>query len=163
MMEILLSIENSGFGTWVRESPSLLAYTLFLSLHAVGLAFLAGPNTAIALRLLGYAPGIPLAPMEKLFPIMYAAFWINAVSGAALLTATATDDLINPMFYLKLGFIALAVVNLLLLRRHVFRTPAPAPAKGKILAVSSLALWSGAIIAGRLSEYPDLVRHSFGF
>jgi hypothetical protein len=54
---------------------------LVLSLHAMGLAVVVGFSSAIALRLLGVARSIPLAPLGGLFPVMYAGFWVNALSG----------------------------------------------------------------------------------
>jgi len=52
------AIENSAYAIWVRESPSIWAFTTILSLHAMGLAIIVGINTIIALRLLGYVPGV---------------------------------------------------------------------------------------------------------
>ena len=77
-MQVLASLERSGFGTWVREAPTIWAYPTVLFLHTVGLAFLVGINVAIDLRILGVASSMPLAPMKKLFPWMWAGFWINA-------------------------------------------------------------------------------------
>ena len=65
-------------------------------------------------------------------------------------------------------FIALGVVSVRSVRNQVFRdvaSPHTAPAErptaslptnAKILAVVSLAVWAGAIVAGRLVEYPVL-------
>ena len=39
-MDFLIRLEESGFGTWVRESPSLWAYPTVLFLHTLGLALL---------------------------------------------------------------------------------------------------------------------------
>jgi hypothetical protein len=161
MMEVLVSIHDSGFGTWVRESVSLFAFTGFIFLHAVGLAFAVGLSAAIDLRVLGFAPRLPLAPMEKLFPIIWIGFWVNVLSGVPLLIANATQDLINPVFYAKLLFVALAVVSVRLVKNQVFGNPAslntnPAPQRSRILAAASLACWTGAIVAGRLVEYPVL-------
>ena len=51
MIDFLLWVEQSGFATWLRESTSLLGYTLFLSLHTIGLAFLGDmPNRRNFLR-----------------------------------------------------------------------------------------------------------------
>ena len=54
------AIQNSAYAVWVRESPSIWAYTTILSLHAMGLAIIVGINTIVALRLLGYVPDIPI-------------------------------------------------------------------------------------------------------
>jgi len=165
---LLEAIEASAFATWVRESPSLFAYTGVLSLHAIGLAFVVGLSWAVSLRLLGIAPEIPLAPARKFFAVMYAAFWVNALSGLALFAASATSMVENTAFLVKLGFVVLAIVNLRLLKRYAFddagmpRNGEPVPVVAKVLAVSCLVLWSAAIIAGRLTAYPGLVSKYFG-
>jgi uncharacterized membrane protein len=156
-MPFLARVESTAFASWVRESSSLWAYPTILFLHTVGLGFLVGLNAAIALRILGAARKLPLAPMEKFYPVMWAGFWVNALSGLALLAADATTKLTNPVFYIKMGFVSLAVVNMTLLRRRVFRNPAldltPVTGFGRALAVASLLFWAGAITAGRLMAY----------
>jgi hypothetical protein len=163
---MLEAIESSGIATFVRESPSLLAYTLALSLHAMGLAVVVGISTAIALRLLGVAREIPLPPLTRLFPVMYVGFWVNALSGLALLSANASGMLANPLFYAKIVFIVGGVAVMRLLRRSVFNdrladTGEPPPS-ARTLAMASLACWALAIVAGRLTAYPYLVEHYFG-
>jgi hypothetical protein len=157
MMHLLLLAENSAFGSWVRESSSLWAYPAILFLHTVGLGFVAGISTAVDLRILGVARKLPLAPMEKFFPVMWLGFWINALSGTALLIADATTKLTNPVFYIKMSFVALAVVNMMLIRRRVFRDPAidtaPPASPARWLAATSIVFWMGAITAGRLMAY----------
>ena len=153
-MSFLLSLENSAFGTWVRESKSLWAYPTILFLHTVGLGFLVGLNAAIDLRILGVARKVPLAPMEKFFKIMWAAFWVNALSGIALLIADATTKLANPVFYIKMSFVTLAMINMVALRRRLFRgTSIDIAGFGRALAITSLIFWGGAITAGRLMAY----------
>ena len=157
MMHLLLQAENSAFGAWVRESSSLWAYPTILFLHTVGLGFVAGLSTAVDLRILGVARKLPLAPMERFFPVMWLGFWINALSGAALLIADATTKLTNPVFYIKMSFVTLAVVNMVLIRRRVFGNPAietsPLARSARFLAVTSIVFWMGAITAGRLMAY----------
>ena len=159
MMPFLASLENSAFGSWVRESSSLWAYPTILFLHTVGLGFLVGLNVAIDLRILGVAEKLPLAPFEKFYRVMWAAFWINALSGTALLIADATTKLTNRVFYIKMGCILFAVISMVVIRRRVF---AGAAADGggaaragavRALAAASLVLWAGAITAGRLMAY----------
>jgi len=155
-MEVLAWLDQSSFGTWVRESPSLWAYPGIITFHTVGLALLVGINAVIDLLLLGSAPAASLTPMAKLFPVMWLGFWINALSGIALLIADATAMLTNPVMYVKFGFVALAVVNMRLITHRVFgdlSDTTPLPASGKILAGTSLFFWAGAITAGRLTAY----------
>lgn len=162
-MELLTLIENSGIATWIREADSPFAYTLFLALHAIGLAFLVGPNTAINLRILGFAPRLPLGPMKAYFPLMWAAFWVNAASGLVLLSLEATNFLTMPTFYIKMAAVGLAVANLRLIRSRVFGNlknldTKPVPATGRILAGTSLAFWAVAILAGRVTAYDTYIK-----
>src|SRR3954471_24660023 len=95
-VEYLAWLEQTGFGTWVRESPSLWAYPTILFLHTLGMGTLAGTAAVIDLRIVGFAPDLPVAPLERFFPVMWIGFWINALSGTALLIADATTKLTNP-------------------------------------------------------------------
>jgi hypothetical protein len=156
-MDLLVSLENSAFFSWVRESSSLLAYPTVIFLHTLGLGFLVGINAAVALRILGVAPQIPIAPLRKFIPIMWVGFAVNATSGTILLIQDATTKLANPVFYVKLVVIALAIVTVQVINRRVFRDPLldkrPMGANEKFLAVASIILWFGAITAGRLMAY----------
>lgn len=157
-MQFLTWLEQTGFSIWVRESPSLLAYPTILFLHTAGLAFLVGPSTVIGSRVLGFPRSLPLGPLEKFYPIMWVGFWVNAVSGLVLLVADATTKFTNWDFYVKLGFIIVAVIALQMLRGRVFHNPAAsngamAPMSSRALAMIVLVCWSGAIFAGRLMAY----------
>jgi hypothetical protein len=129
---------------------------MIVFLHSLGLSFLVGMNTALALRLLGIAQGLPIRSFERLFPLMWTGFWINAASGFALTIADAATMLVNPIFYIKMTFVAAAVLNLALTRRHVFsgtRPDAPVTNQARFMAIAALILWTGAITAGRLTAY----------
>src|SRR5262245_46345196 len=153
-MDLLASIENSGLSVWVRESGSLFAFPGVLLLHTYGMAILVGIVAAVDLRILGFAPGFPLAPLVKFLPLLWVAFWVNAATGTILLAADATTKMTNPDFYIKMGFIAAAVVLQRMIERNVLRAPAAAAESfsgyAKTLATLSLACWLGAITAGRL-------------
>ena len=41
-MNFLETLENLGFSTWVRESPSKFAYPTVLLLHVIGMGVVAG-------------------------------------------------------------------------------------------------------------------------
>lgn len=156
MMELLAALENSGFGTWLRESPSIWAYPAILTLHTLGLGVLVGGNAVLDLRLLGWGKAIPLEPLEKLFPIMWAGFWVNAISGVALFVGDATTKGTTWVFMTKLVIIVVAVVMLVALRRSVYGRGAALAAEtpaSRALAVMSLVLWFLAIVTGRYMAY----------
>ena len=157
-MDFLLGwVEQTGLSVWLRESTSLLAFPAVLILHTVGMAFLFGTTSAINLRLLGLGRQIPIASLVKFSPVMWVGFWVNVLSGIGLLIAFPAKSLTNWVFYLKLGFIVVALLNVWALNSQIFKDPAldkrPVSLNGKILAITSLIFWVGAVITGRLLAY----------
>lgn len=162
-MEILQSLQDSAFATWVRESPSLLAYQLFITLHTIGLAVIVGASVGISLRILGVAAGLPLAPMEKYYRFMWIGFWISAFSGLVLFITEPIKFLGIPVLYIKFLALALALVFMQKIRAQVFGDPRAladdvASAKGKTLAAATLAAWGVAILAGRVTSYEPYIQ-----
>jgi hypothetical protein len=157
MMDFLRALEGSSFSQWVTQSSSVFAFPSILLLHTIGMGIVVGINAGLDLRILGVAPALPLAPLEKFFPLLWIGFWINAATGTILLVADATTKLTNPDFYVKMVFIALALINLRMLRTRVFQSSLvdknPMPANVKFLAVTSMIFWLGAITSGRLLAY----------
>jgi hypothetical protein len=157
MMDFFRAIEESGFSRWVVGSSSVFAFPSILLIHTIGMGLVVGINAGIDLRILGFAPAMPLAPLERFLPILWIGFWMNAATGVVLLAADATTKMANPDFYVKMVFIALAVINLRILRNRVFRDPlidkAPSSMNAKLLAIMNLVFWLGAITAGRLLAY----------
>jgi hypothetical protein len=153
----LRSIEISSFSTWLRESDSPFAFYFILLFHTFGLALLVGANTVVDLRLLGIERSIPLAPLKRLFAIMWIGFAVNAATGILLLTAYPTKALTNPVFYAKLALIASAIWVMTRMKKQVFDDPtldeSTMLARGRQLAKWSLLLWIAAITAGRLLAY----------
>ena len=156
MTEFLEVVENLGISTWVRESPSKLAYPTVLLLHVIGMGVVAGISGVISLRLLGVSSKTPVQPLERLYPLIWWGFWVNAVTGTALLMASASKRLIDPTFYIKMVFIFAGVVILRLTRNKVFRSLGPdgaLPESARALAWAALICWFGAVTAGRLLAY----------
>jgi hypothetical protein len=157
-MDVLSSLEQSAFSTWLHESPSIWAYPTILTLHTIGLAVLVGANTVLDLRLLGFAQRLPLEGLAGSFRIMWIGFWVNAVSGVMLFVADATTKGSTKLFMGKLALVAVGVVLIALTRRQVFGDTPDHPRitpRAKLLAVTSLLVWSAAITAGRLMAYID--------
>ncbi len=147
-------LETSALSVWVRESPSVFAFPIILACHTVGMGFLAGMKAAIALRILGFAPGVPLAAAKRVFPVLWAGFWLNAVSGVVLLIGYPTKALTNPVFYFKLLCVALGLVVQTVIRRRLLEDEqSDIPFWGKMFACASLAVWTAVIFSGRFLAY----------
>ena len=140
-----------------RQSGSLWAFPGILLAHTYGMGIMVGIIIGIDLKILGMMPGLPLAPLRKFLPLVWIAFWVNAVTGTMLLAADASTKLRNPDFGIKMAFIVLAVISQRMIQTRVFGPGAiegtPLPATARILAVMSLVCWLGAITAGRLLAY----------
>ena len=136
-------LEQSGVAIWIRESGVLYGYPLILFLHTLGLSTLVGLSSAINLRLLGFARGIPIASLARLFTLMWSGLALTAVTGLLLFIADATRHWSNPAFTVKLIFVAVAVTVFALNRTR----------NSGRLAALSLASWFGALSAGRLMAY----------
>ena len=145
MMQFLAAIEQSGFSVWVRESNSLLAYPGVLFLHTLG-----------------------MGDVRKMYPYMWAGFYLNTVTGIVLFVIDATTKIIDPVFYIKLAFIAAALLLMHRIDREVFGDPLiekrPVQMNGRILAFATIVCWTGAITAGRLLAYvgPGVIATSGG-
>jgi len=150
-------IESTAFSTWLREEPSIWAFPFVLILHTWGLAFLVGANVAIGVRILGAARGVPLGSMERYYRVMWLGFWVNAVSGVALLIAYPTKALTNPLFFVKLTLVAVGVLLASRIRAHIRELTStdlrPMPGGVRMLAMASLLCWAASIAAGRYLAY----------
>ncbi len=156
-MNFLNSLEQMPFSIWVRESSSIWAFPTFLVVHTIGMSIVAGLSAMISLAVLGFWPKIPLRPMERLYPMIWIGFWVNAATGTVLLIADASTKLTNWDFGVKMAFVFAGVWLITRTRKQIFGSPEidrgllPSGAKG--LAWASLICWFGAITAGRLLAY----------
>ena len=153
---IIAWISQTGAHRWIAESPFWFPYPFMIALHSMGMAVVVGLGVALDLRILGAARDIPLAPMEKFFPVMYLGFGVNAVTGVFLFI-TSPEMLVNWDMWIKLTCLALALVTLRLLRKQVFgdSNPDKGPLAQRIqlLAGASIFFWAGTIMAGRMTAY----------
>jgi hypothetical protein len=156
-MNFLLWLESLKFCVWVRESDSIWAFPMFLFMHTLGMSMIAGVSGVVDIAILGFWPRIPIKPLERLYPVMWTGFWINAVTGTVLMVADASTKLLNPVFYIKMCFVFAGVALLVIMRKRIFGSPELGqgflPSNAKRLAWLSLVCWLGAITAGRLLAY----------
>ena len=129
------------------------------SLHFVGLTLLIGAIGVFDLRLLGLGRAVPIAAMHRFIRWGLLGFALNDTTGSLFLMAEPDQYVYNPSFQFKLLFIGLAGLNALAFYATSFRrttaehAPADAPIVAKFIAVVSLSLWIGVIIAGRLLTF----------
>jgi hypothetical protein len=154
--QFFYAIEHSWLSQWVTG----YAFQWILTVHTLGMGFVAGTSAAVALRLLGVAKGVPVAAMERFYPVIWIAFAANLASGVLLFAGYPYKAATNPVFYVKLALIVLGVTVMMKIRSEVLRrAPADLPRgtplaqRAKRLAAVSLMCWAGAIVAGRFLAY----------
>jgi hypothetical protein len=154
-MNFLESLQGSAFSIWLRESNSIWAFPTVLTLHTFGMMVLVGAAMMVDLRLLGISRQIPLASMRTLFRIMWAAFWLNLVTGVMLFAADAVTKSTSILFFTKLAFVAIGIVTMKRLQTRLYGQPGGVPALSgtRGIAVTSLVVWLAAVTAGRLLAY----------
>ena len=108
-MSFFQRLQNSAFTDWFLGSPSIWAYPTVLTLHTVGLAILVGASFVINLRVLQVSGAIPLHRLQPLYRFVWIGFTINLVSGLILFVTEAGDRVVDPVFYVKMASIAVAL------------------------------------------------------
>jgi hypothetical protein len=155
-MALLASFEQNALSLWVRESPSLWAFPFILYLHTLGLVMLAGLNVGLDCWLLARRT-LPSFNLRGLYQIMWLGFGINLLSGLALLAAYPAKALTNWVFFAKLALVVVGVWVLEQIRGELAGASGAASrevsTRARQLAMSSLFVWAGTILAGRLLAY----------
>jgi len=155
-MAFFRGLQDSTFTDWFLGSASIWTYPTVLTLHTIGMAILVGASFVVNLRVLQVAGEIPLQRLAPVYRFIWAGFVINLFSGLVLFVTQAADRVQDPVFYVKLGSIALALwFGVLVKRASIDAADAPqvTPPRSRRLAAAGLGLWTIAIVAGRLMAY----------
>jgi len=155
-VSVFQRLQQSAFTDWFLGSPSIWAYPTVLTLHTVGMAILVGASFVINLRVLQVSGLIPLHRLQPLYRFVWIGFTINLVSGLILFITEAADRVVDPVFGVKMASIAVALaLGVVVKRRAIDRMDAPqaATVQTRSLAAAALAMWTVAIVAGRLMAY----------
>ena len=126
------------------------------SVHFIGLCLLVGAIFLFDLRLLGIGRRIPIGALHKLIPWGLLGFALTSASGILFVLTEPDQYIYNPAFHLKLLFMGAAGTNAAAFYLTSFRTATAsdeAPRLAKIIALASLCLWIGVIVAGRLITF----------
>ena len=163
----------ASFGRYWLRWPSLevfmaypWAWPMCETFHFIGLCLLVGIVGMFDLRVLGVAKGLPLSSLKRLLPWGVFGFVLCLVTGAMFVGGIGANlygdnayDVIMRDGYLemKLLFIFLAGLNLLAFYLtgaartvDVLGPGDDAPLLAKVIAGTSLFLWIGVIVFGRL-------------
>jgi hypothetical protein len=146
-------LEASSLGVAARES--LWLYPVASVAHVLAVAVLVGGIVVFDLRVLGRAPGVPLAEAGRLIlPLARGGFALAALSGLVMLAADATHLASNPAFLVKALLILLAGANVALFHVIAQRDlEAPVGGLARAAAAASAVLWLLVAASGRAIAY----------
>jgi uncharacterized membrane protein len=154
--EFWLELARGDLATWIQLTP--YAYATFEGIHLVGVAFFFGSLFLLDLRLLGLAPQVLARPAGRfLLRIAGPAFVLVAVSGVLLFVPSADRYAASPVFYLKLGALAVGGLNALVFHRTAWRRVEVLSARPglpvRAAAIVSVVVWIAVIALGRGMGY----------
>jgi len=141
--------ENSAIGDAIRAS--LWLFPVIESFHLLALAVMGGAVLIVSLRMLGY--GIQKTPVDQLWrdtwPFLMTSLTVLLVSGGLLFTSEATKLYDHGAFWFKMASLALAMLFTFTVQRKVVLSGNAGPASSKLVALISVALWTGVGVGGR--------------
>lgn len=148
---LFLALGRAPFAQAERQSTLLFALTQ--SAHVIGLALLGGSMLVGGAAALGLIwPGAAReAAWRGLLPTALAGFWIAVVSGVLLVSAGPLKYYTNPVFFWKMGLIALSLglTALVSLRARRVAAGAAFSAPWRLAIGAALAGWLAVVLAGR--------------
>lgn len=154
MDSLLTWMERSRLHDFMLES--LWAFPGAETIHFIGLILLFGSVAVVDLRLLGFAPRIPLQPLLAFVPLSLLGFGLNATTGILFLFSDPFRYYPNPAFRLKMLAIVFAAANAVWFKYAVSRKVACGETPGndaRVIAVLSILTWVFVIVAGRMIPY----------
>jgi hypothetical protein len=137
------------------------AFTTIELVHVFAISLVVGSIAIMDLRLLGFAstkrPVTELA--RAVLPITWAAFALAVVAGSLLFVSQATAYFASPTYWIKMGLIVLAGINMLIFELVTFRgvqewdlDPVP-PRQARLAGGISLACWVLVVVFGRWTGF----------
>jgi hypothetical protein len=127
---------------------SFFAYPIVSALHILGIGVLLTGVLLMDLRLLGAFKPLPQQEFGRLLRrVTLVGFALAVATGLTLFSVRATEYVALPLFWVKLGLIVVAGLNLTLFM-VLDRRAAPGGAL-KLSGALSLALWLGVLLCGR--------------
>lgn len=152
-------VSSTGFSIALRKS--IWAFPIVESLHVLGIVLLVGSVALLDLRLLGYI--MKHEPVSKIAHGVsrwtWTGFVLMFVTGLLLSAAEAAENYFNLAFRIKLVLLILVGLNPLIFHLTIFRTVNSwdlsnvIPWRARAAAWSSLVLWAGIVVAGRMIAY----------
>jgi hypothetical protein len=160
-------MEMEPWEVWVRSTDlhffvlrNPWMWPLCETIHYIGLSLLLGTVGLFDLRALGMAKGIAPYAIHGLIRWGIVGFILNIITGIVFFFGHPDQYAYNNAFYFKAAFMGIAGFNILAFYgTRAFREMktlgplADVPGRVKLIAATSLSMWIGVLICGRLLTF----------
>jgi hypothetical protein len=158
MWNLLASLaDGSSLNQWIQETYWL--WPVMEIIHFIGLVLLLGGLIVVDLRMAGHLRVIKPNATHQLLPFVMAGFLLNLITGSLFFVGDPGRYSINIGFQIKMALVGLAGLNALLYHWKVspimsnWDHNADSPLLAKCIAYTSLTVWTGVLLTGRLIPY----------
>ena len=147
----------SNLTQWIQATYWL--WPILEIFHFFGLTLLMGGLIIVDLRMIGFFSDIGLEKVKKLLPLVIFGFLVNLITGVLFLFGDPSRYLINIGFQVKMILVLLAGCNAAIYHLKVeslfsnLNLTDRLPLAIKITGFTSLILWTGVLLLGRLIPY----------
>ena len=154
LLEIFYWLEYTPLLVEMRASPWL--FPVIATIHLFGLVIIGGSVLVVNLRLLGL--GLSQQPATRLArdtePLLLVGIAIMLATGSLLFLCFATKYYYLTPFWVKLASLIAVLIFTFTIHRRVARNEERTTAAGRIVALTSLSLWTSIALGGRLIGFP---------
>ena len=147
----------SNLTQWIQATYWL--WSILEIFHFFGLTLLMGGLIIVDLRMIGFLSYIGLEEVKKLLPLVIFGFLVNLITGVLFLFGDPSRYSINIGFQIKMILVLLAGCNAAIYHLKVeplfsnLNLKDRLPLVIKITGFTSLTLWTGVLLLGRLIPY----------
>jgi len=144
-------LETSQAAEWVRAE--VWRWPLVLTLHTLGTALTIGFAFIIGLRVFGKFAVLPFEALRRFMPVFwFAALW-QIATGFLMWVTRPLEYSSDGAFELKMFFMIMGVILMVPLHMRIRRAALSKKASMSAvkLAAAVIAMWSGVLIASRLT------------
>ena len=148
---------DSALNSWIAASYWL--WPILEIIHFVGLTLLLGGLIVVDLSMAGHLKGVRPASAHQLLPLVVLGFALNLITGILFFYGDPGRYSINIGFQVKMLLVMLAGLNALFYHWRVnpllagLAADAAPPLLARTAAYTSLSLWTGVLLTGRLIPY----------
>lgn len=151
------AVDGTGLSQWVAATYWL--WPILEIIHFIGLSLLLGGLIVIDLRMAGHFRRFDPQATHQLLPLVIAGFTLNLLTGILFFFGDPFRYAVNIGFQIKMVLVLLAGCNVVVYYLKIYPqmrswgADTRSPVNARLVAYTSLAVWGGVLLCGRLIPY----------